>query len=104
LGDGVINNVAAAGMNHSGQVALAVTTSDVYSEILLKSATSLTVIAGGPGSSVTPAVSRGQLAINDQGQVAFLGDEAGKRGLFLNSNGQTKLLLSATATAPGVER
>jgi hypothetical protein len=86
-----------AAMNRSGQIALSVLTSDEFSEILLKSGNNLSLIAGGPGSQVSPG---GQLAINNLGHVAFSGYH-GHYDLFLSSNGQTSPLVSGSTPAPG---
>lgn len=100
IGNGVINFAPVAAMNRSGQVAMAVSTSDMFAEILLKSGSSLTTIAGGPVGSVNPSLNPRQLTINNLGQVAFYGYE-NQSGIFLTSNGQTNLLLSASTAAPG---
>jgi len=101
LGAGVINYAPVTCMNHVGQVAMTVGTLDAYAEVLLSSGNSLTVIAGGPNSQFNPTLNPGQLAINNLGEVAFFGYEGSQSGLFLNSNGLTNLLLSASTAAPG---
>jgi hypothetical protein len=101
VGNGVITYAPAAAMNRSGQVAMAVATSDYTGgKVLLKSGPSVTTIVGGPGSQVNPSLNPEQLTINNLGQVAFYGYES-QPGIFLTSNGQTNLLLSASTAAPG---
>jgi hypothetical protein len=99
LGDGVINFDPVSCMNEAGQVAMAVGTHDEYADILLQSGGGFTVVAGGPDSSVEPTLNSGELAINNLGQVAFFSYSG--PGLYLSSNGQTNLLLSGSAVAPG---
>jgi hypothetical protein len=102
IGNGVINFLpATAVMNRSTQVAMDVATSDYTGgKVLLKSGSTLSVIAGGPGSQVNPSMNPGQLAINNLGGVAFYG-YGSQPGLFLASNGLTSLLVSSSTAAPG---
>lgn len=100
-GDGVVDFLFGFGMNQSGQVAADVASSDVNGALLLNSGGSLSVLVDSSSSSaVDPGANTP--AINDQGDIAFNGfaPGIGTGGVFLNSNGQTQLLLSAARQLP----
>lgn len=99
--DGVVDFLFGFDMNQGGQVAADVVSSDARGTLLLNSEGSLAVLAD---SSSTSAVDPGAStpAINDSADIAFNGFAPGiqTRGVFLNSNGQTNLLLSAATQLP----
>jgi hypothetical protein len=99
--DGVINFMGSLGMNQGGAIAVEVTSSDASTAILLSSAGSLTVLADdSPASAVDLGGSNP--AINDNGDIAITGfvPATQTRGVFLNSNGQTQLLLDGATMLP----
>jgi hypothetical protein len=100
--DGIIDFLGIFGMNQGGAVAVEVTSSDARTALLLSSDSSLAVLAdSSPSSAVDPGGSSGP-AINDNGDIAFTGfaPATQTRGVFLNSNGQTQLVLDAATKLP----
>jgi hypothetical protein len=99
--DGVVDFLFGFGMNQAGQVAADVASSDANAALLLNTAGSPVVLLD---SSASSAVDPGGSApaINDLGAIAFNGfaPGTGTSGVFLNSNGQTQLLLSAATQLP----
>lgn len=100
--DGVVDFLFGFGMNQQGQVAADVASSDAKGALLLNTAGSPVVLLdSSPSSAVDPGGSAP--AINDLGNIAFNGfaPGSGTSGVFLDSNGQTQLLLSAATQLPG---
>lgn len=100
--DGVIDFLLGSSMNQSGEVIAGVGTADAGAAVLLDDKTSLQVVADGTaGSAVEPADNT--QAINNVGEIAFTGFAPATQtaGVFLNSGGQTRLLLDAATPLPG---
>jgi len=100
--DGVVDFLFGFAMNHSGQVAADIASSDAGGALLLNDNSALQVLAdSSPSSPIDP--SSNAPAINDLGEIAFIGFDpnSSTSGIFLNSGGQNQLLLSASTPAPG---
>jgi len=100
--DGVIDFLLRSSMNQSGEVIAGVGTSNALAAVLSDDKTSLQVVAdGAAGSAVEPADNT--QAINNVGEIAFTGFAPATQtaGVFLNSGGQTRLLLDAATPLPG---
>jgi hypothetical protein len=99
--DGVVDFLFGFSMNKHGQVAAGVS-SDARGTITLTQKGSLSVLVdSGPTSAVAP---EGAVpSINDKGEIAFVGVNLANfaPGVFLNSKGQTQLLLNAATPVPG---
>lgn len=100
--DGIVDFLFGFNMNHPGQVSVSTASSEANGTLLLFDKTSLNVVAdSSPTSAVDP---NGDVAaINNLGEIAFDGFEPATQtsGTFLNSGGQTRLLLSSAAPLPG---
>lgn len=99
--DGVVDFLFGSAMNHSAEVAAGIASSDASGALVLNSNNALSVLAdSAPGSTVDPQGSTP--AINDNGEIAFLGFSPGTQnsGIFLNSSGQSQLLLSEGKPLP----
>lgn len=99
--DGVVDLLVGFSMNHHGQVVAAVS-SDARGTITLTQKGSLSVIVdSGPNSTIAPEDTAP--AVNDKGEIAFVGVNLANfaPGVFLNSKGQTQLLLNAATPVPG---
>lgn len=100
--DGVVDFLFGFTMNHAGQVAASIGSSDALGTILLSQQGSFSVVAdSAPGSLLDP--NGGVPAINDLGEIAFTAFQPATQtsGVFLNSNGANQLLLNAATTLPG---
>jgi hypothetical protein len=99
--DGVVDFLFGFSMNKHGQVAAGVS-SDARGTITLTQKGSLSVLVdSGPNSTIAP---EGTIpSINDKGEIAFVGVNLANfaPGIFLNSKGQSTLLLNAATPAPG---
>ncbi len=100
--DGIIDFLFGFSMNHSGEVIAGVGTSDALAAVLLDDKTSLQVVADGAAGSAVKPTDNTQ-AINNLGEIAFTGFAPATQtlGVFLNSGGQTSLLLDAATPLPG---
>jgi len=100
--DGIVDFLFGFNMNHAGVVAASTVSSEANGTLLLNDKSSLKVVAdSSPGSAVDP---NGDVAaINNLGEIAFNGFDPASQtsGTFLNSSGQTRLLLSAATPLPG---
>ena len=100
--DGIVDFLFGFNMNHAGKVAASTVSSEANGTLLLNDKSSLKVVAdSSPGSAVDP---NGDVAaINNLGEIAFNGFDPASQtsGTFLNSSGQTRLLLSAATPLPG---
>jgi len=100
--DGIVDFLFGFNMNHAGVVAASTVSSEANGTLLLNDKSSLKVVAdSSPGSAVDP---NGDVAaINNLGEIAFKGFDPASQtsGTFLNSSGQTRLLLSAATPLPG---
>jgi hypothetical protein len=100
--DGIVDFLFGFNMNHAGVVAASTVSSEANGTLLLNDKSSLQVVAdSSPGSAVDP---NGDVAaINNLGEIAFNGFDPASQtsGTFLNSSGQTRLLLSAATPLPG---
>lgn len=99
--DGVVDSLIGVNMNKHGQVAAGVV-SDARGTVTLTQKNSLSVIVdSGPNSTVAPEAATP--AINDKGEIAFVGVNLANfaPGIFLNSKGQDTLLLNASTPVPG---
>ena len=100
--DGIVDFLFGFNMNHSGEVAASTVSSEANGTLLLNDKSSLQVVAdSSPGSAVDP--NGDTPAINNLGEIAFNGFDPVSQtsGTFLNSSGQTRLLLSSAAPLPG---
>jgi hypothetical protein len=100
--DGIVDFMFGFSMNHSGEVAAGISSSDALGTVLLNDKTSLQVVAdSAAGNAVDP--NGNTPAINNLGQIAFTGFAPATQtsGVFLNSGGQTSLLLDAATPLPG---
>jgi hypothetical protein len=100
--DGVVDFLFGFAMNQPGQVAADIASSDAKGTLLLNDKSTLQVLAdSSPSSPIDP--SGGTPAINNLGEIAFLGFDPNSftSGIFLNAGGQNRLLVSASAPAPG---
>jgi hypothetical protein len=94
--DGVVDFLSGFSMNQHGQVAAAVS-SDARGTVTLTQKGSLSVLVdSGPNSPIAPEGT--PPAINDNGEIAFVGVNLANfaPGVFLNSKGQNTLLLNDT--------
>jgi len=100
--DGIVDFLLGFNMNHAGLVAASTVSSEANGTLLLNDKTSLQVVAdSSPGSAIDP---NGDVAaINNLGEIAFNGFDPASQtsGTFLNSSGQTRLLLSSATPLPG---
>jgi hypothetical protein len=100
--DGIVDFLFGFNMNHGGEVAASTVSSEANGTLLLNDKTSLQVVAdSSPGSAIDP---NGDVAaINNLGEIAFNGFDPASQtsGTFLNSSGQTRLLLSSATPLPG---
>ena len=100
--DGIVDFLFGFNMNHGGEVAASTVSSEANGTLLLNDKTSLQVVAdSSPGSAIDP---NGDVAaINNLGEIAFNGFDPASQtfGTFLNSGGQTRLLLSSATPLPG---
>lgn len=96
--DGVVDFLFGAAMNRQLQVAVGASPSTSFNSLFLVSG-GQTAILGDASSSVVP---QGSPAINNLGQVAFLGfaPATGQDGLFLNAAGQISLLVDTATPLP----
>ncbi len=99
--DGVAQFLFGFTMNQRGKVAAGVS-SDARGTITVTQKGTVSVINdSGPNSAVAP---EGTIpSINDKGEVAFVGVDLASftSGLYLNSKGQTQLLLPSATPVPG---
>jgi hypothetical protein len=99
--DGVVQFLFGFSMNQHGQVAAGVS-SDARGTITVTQKGTVSVINdSGPNSTVAP---EGTIpSINDKGEVAFVGVDLSSfaSGIYLNSKGQTQLLLPSATPVPG---
>ncbi|MGZ4859275.1 MAG: DUF7453 family protein [Candidatus Angelobacter sp.] len=100
--DGVIDFLLGSSMNESGGVIAGVGTSNALAAVLSDDKTSLQVVADGAAGSAVKPTDNTQ-AINNLGEIAFTGFAPATQtaGVFLNSGGQTRLLLDAATPLPG---
>ncbi|HEX5434941.1 MAG TPA: choice-of-anchor tandem repeat NxxGxxAF-containing protein [Candidatus Angelobacter sp.] len=99
--DGVVDFLFGSAMNQSGEVAADLSSSEASGTLLLQSGDAPGVVADSSASSlVDPGASAP--AINDLGQIAFNGfaPSSGTSGIFLNTAGQSQLLLSTGTPLP----
>jgi hypothetical protein len=99
--DGVIDFLLGSSMNQSGEVIAGVGTSNALAALLSDDKTSLQVVADGAAGSAVEPTDNTQ-AINNVGEIAFIGFAPATQtaGVFLNSGGQTSLLLDAATPLP----
>jgi hypothetical protein len=100
--DGVVDFLFGFSMNKHGQVAAGVSSSDARGTVTLTQNGSLSIIAdSGPTSTVAPEGTAP--SINDKGETAFVGVDLASfaAGVYLNTKGQTQLLLPAATPVPG---
>lgn len=100
--DGVVDFLFGSAMNQPGQVAAGTASSDASGTLLLNNKSTLQVLVDSSPSSQLDA-NGGMPAINNLGEVAFDGFDPNSltSGIFLNSGGQNRLLVSASEPAPG---
>jgi hypothetical protein len=102
--DGVLTSLFGFAMNNSGQVAMNGSSSDGGAVLLRSSQGTLNVLNdSSSASALLPEASFPAPAINNLGEVAFnaFAPSTGTNGVFLNSAGQTRLLIDAATTLPG---
>ena len=100
--DGVVDFLLGFAMNVPGQVAVGIVSSDARGTLLLNNKSTLQVVEdSSPSSPIDP--NGDTPAINNLGEIAFNGFDpnSSTSGIFLNAGGQNKLLVSASAPAPG---
>jgi hypothetical protein len=100
--DGIVDFLFGFNMNHAGLVVASTASSEANGTLLLNDKSSLQVVAdSSPESAIDP---NGDVAaINSLGEIAFNGFDPASHtsGTFLNSGGQTRLLLSSATPLPG---
>jgi hypothetical protein len=102
--DGVVDFLFASAMNQLGEVAAEVFSTDALGALLVNENNTLQVVAdSSPTSPVDVGGSTSTVSINNLGEIAFLGFDpsSATSGIFLNSAGQSRLLLNASTPAPG---
>ena len=102
--DGIVDFLFGFSMNHPGEVASGIVSSGAGGALLLDNNGSLQVLGdSSPSSPIDPGGSDNIPAINNLGEVAFEGFDPNTftSGIFLNSGGQNRLLVSGATPAPG---
>jgi hypothetical protein len=102
--DGVVDFLFGFAMNHSTEVASLIASSDAGGALLLNNGSTPQVVAdSSPTSPIDVGGGTPSISINSLGEIAFLGFDpsSATSGIFLNSAGQSHLLLNASTPAPG---
>jgi hypothetical protein len=102
--DGVVDFLFGFAMNHSAEVASLIASSDAGGALLLSNGSTPQVVAdSSPTSPIDVGGGTPSISINSLGEIAFLGFDptSATSGIFLNSAGQSQLLLNASTPAPG---
>jgi hypothetical protein len=102
--DGVVDFLFGFAMNHSAEVASLIASSDAGGALLLNNGSTPRVVAdSSPTSPIDVGGGTPSISINSLGEIAFLGFDpsSATSGIFLNSAGQSQLLLNASTPAPG---
>jgi len=102
--DGVVDFLFGFAMNHSTEVASLIASSDAGGALLLNNGSTPKVVAdSSPTSPIDVGGGTPSISINSLGVIAFLGFDpsSATSGIFLNSAGQSQLLLNASTPAPG---
>ena len=102
--DGVVDFLFGFAMNHSAEVASLIASSDERGALVLNNGSAPQVVEdSSPASPIDVGGGTASIAINSLGEIAFLGFDpsSSTSGIFLNSGGQNRLLLSGSTPAPG---
>ena len=102
--DGVVDFLWGFAMNHPEQVAASIVSSDAGGTLLLNNSSAVKVLVdSSPGTPIDPSGGIPTPVINNLGEIAFNAFDPNSftSGIFLNSGGQNRLLVSASAPAPG---